>query len=65
MAARADRPTQLEIQDFYGVRRINDPTDLAGEGKERDDFLPHPTPALADGRVFPYRSGGGRLPLSG
>ena len=52
MAARGDGPPQLGIQGLYGIRCINDPTDLAGEGKERDDFLPHSAPALADVRIF-------------
>ena len=52
MAARADGPAQLGIQSFYGVRCINDPTNVARKAEKRDDFLPYPAPALADGGVF-------------
>ena len=39
MAARPDSPSQLGVQGLYGVRCVDDPTYIAREGEEWDDFL--------------------------
>ena len=52
MAPGPDRPAQLGIERLDGVRRIQNPPDVAGKGIERDDFAPGAPPALADRRVF-------------
>src|ERR1041384_4673066 len=52
MAPGPDRSPELGIQRFDGIRRVQNPPDIAGKGVERDDLAPGAPPALADGRVF-------------
>ena len=47
-----DRPAELGIQRLDGVCRVQNPSDIAGKGIERDDLSPGAPPALADCRVF-------------
>jgi hypothetical protein len=52
MAPCPDRSAKLGIQRLDGVRRIQNPPDIAGEGVERDDLAPGTPLALPDGRIF-------------
>ena len=53
VAPGADGAAQLGVQGLDGIRGVEDPADLVGEGVERDDLAPGAAPALADGGVFP------------
>lgn len=52
VASGADRAAELGVQCLDGVRRMDDPADGFGEGKERDDAFPAPPPGGRDGGVL-------------
>lgn len=45
----AGRPAQLGVQGLDGAGRMEDPSDVTGEGVEGHHLGPCPLPALADG----------------
>src|SRR3546814_14120736 len=51
MAPRPNGTAELGIDGFDRMGCIDDPPDLVGKGKKRDDFGPCPAPALADGGI--------------
>lgn len=46
-----ERAAQLSIQGFYGVRGVQDPTNVKMKCTERHDLAPGAPPVLGDGRV--------------
>jgi hypothetical protein len=53
MASGPDRSAQFGVQRVDGIRRVQNPPHIAGEGIERGDLAPGTSPALADRRVLP------------
>ena len=51
MAPGPDGAPELGIERFNGIGCVDDPADIIGERKERDDFAPRPPPALPDGGI--------------
>ena len=52
MAPGPDGSPQLGVQRLDGIRGVQDPPHIAGEGVKRDDLAPGAPPALSDCRVF-------------
>ena len=50
MTPGANRPPQLGIQTFKGIRGVNNSPAIIRDGKEGNDFRPVPTPGWNDRR---------------
>jgi hypothetical protein len=51
MPSRTNRATELGVQRFNGVGRVNQSADVGMEGKEGYNLVPVASPALSDRRV--------------
>src|SRR5512134_362413 len=52
MASGSDRPAQLGVQAFDGVRGVNNPANVIWKSEERDHLRPISLPGLSDGGIF-------------